>query len=90
MATRPPIYPSMSGLPVFSTRCGGVEDYVDDTMGRIVSITDYKTLAKHCNDFLNGTITFDSEKIREKAISMFGREAFVKNVSEVFDKVLER
>ncbi len=80
---------SMSGLPVFSTRCGGVEDYVDDTMGRIVSITDYKTLAKHCNDFLNGTITFDSEKIREKAISYFGRKAFVKNVSEVFDNVLE-
>lgn len=80
---------SMSGLPVFSTRCGGVEDYVDESLGRIVSITDYKTLAKHCNDFLNGTITFDSSYIREKTISMFGRNAFIKNVSAVFDEVLK-
>lgn len=30
---------SMSGLPVISTRCGGVEDYVDDSMVRIFAIT---------------------------------------------------
>ncbi len=80
---------SMSGLPVFSTRCGGVEDYIDETMGKIVSITDYKALALACNDFLNGTTKYDSLKIREKTISFFGREAFIKNVSTVFDSVIQ-
>ncbi len=81
---------SMSGLPVFSTRCGGVEDYIDDSMGKIVSITDYKSLALACNNFLNGTKKYDGNKIREKAISLFGREAFIKNVSTVFDEVMNK
>ena len=56
---------SMSGLPVFSTRCGGVEDYIDDSLGKIVSITDYKGLAQACNDFLNGITKYN---LRQSAI----------------------
>lgn len=79
---------SMSGLPIFSTRCGGVEDYIDDDMGRIVSIYDYETLAKHCNDFLNGKITFDAVKIREKCISLFGKKSFTSRMSKEFNRVI--
>ena len=80
---------SVSGLPVISTRCGGVEDYVDDSMGRIVSITDYKGIAKAYNQFLNGEIKFDNKAIREKAISLFGKEAFVERISNFFFDVIE-
>ena len=69
---------SMSGLPVFATRCGGVEDYIDDSMGKIVSITDYKGLAFACYDFLNGNLKYEGNKIREKTIALFGRDAFIK------------
>lgn len=80
---------SMSGLPIISTRCGGVEDYVDDSMGRIFSITDYKGIAKACNQFLNGEIKFDNKAIREKAISLFGKDAFVERISKVFFDVID-
>lgn len=80
---------SMSGLPVFSTRCGGVEDYVDESMGRIVQITDYKALANVCNDFLNGNITFDNEAIRNKTISLFGCYAFKERMSKEFYRVID-
>ena len=80
---------SMSGLPVISTRCGGVEDYVDDSMGRIFSITDYKGIANACNQFLNGEIKFDNKAIREKAISLFGKDAFVERISKVFFDVID-
>lgn len=80
---------SMSGLPVISTRCGGVEDYVDDSMGTIVSITDYKGIANACNQFLNGEIKFDNKTIRDKAISLFGKEAFVERISKVFFDVID-
>ena len=80
---------SMSGLPIISTRCGGVEDYVDDSMGRIFSITDYKGIAKACNQFLNGEIRFDNKAIREKAISLFGKDAFVERISKVFFDVID-
>lgn len=80
---------SMSGLPIISTRCGGVEDYVDDSMGRIFPITDYKGIAKACNQFINGEIKFDNKAIREKAISLFGKEAFVERISKVFFDVID-
>lgn len=80
---------SMSGLPVISTRCGGVEDYIDDSMGRIFAITDYKGIANACNDYLNGVITFDNIIIRERAVGLFGNEAFVNRMKNVFNKVME-
>jgi len=76
------------GLPVFSTRCGGVEDYVDEKMGRIVSILDYEALADYLNDFLNGTTTYDNEYIRSTVISKFGIEAFRNNFNRVFNRVV--
>lgn len=79
---------SMSGLPVISTRCGGVEDYVDDSMGRIFPITDYKGIAKACNQILNGEIKFNKEEIRNKTINKFGNEAFVTRISRVFFDIL--
>lgn len=79
---------SMSGLPVFSTRCGGVEDYVDDTMGRIFQLTDHKGIANACNDYLEGIICFDNEQIRKKAIELFGVESFTKRMKSVFEEVL--
>lgn len=79
---------SMSGLPVFSTRCGGVEDYVDDNMGRIFDITDYKGIANACNDYLNGKIKFDSKYIREHAVSLFGKEAFTERMKGIFEKII--
>ncbi len=81
---------SMSGLPVFSTQCGGVEDYIDNCMGRLFSITDYKGIANACNDYLNGKITFNSNFIRERAIALFGNEAFTNRMRNVFDAVMEK
>lgn len=81
---------SMSGLPVISTCCGGVEDYVDCTMGRIFSITDYKGIANACNQILNGEIKFDNNVIRDKAIKLFGNEAFLERISKVFIDVMNK
>ena len=79
---------SMSGLPVISTRCGGVEDYIDESMGRIFAITDYKGIANACNDYLNGKITFDSKYIRERAVALFGNEAFTNRMKNIFEGVI--
>ena len=78
------------GLPVFSTRCGGVEDYVTEDIGRIVDITDCEKLASYLNDFLNGIICFDSHHIRDKVVNLFGKDAFVKNVSSVFETFISK
>lgn len=81
-----PLEAACCGLPIFSTRCGGVEDYVDDSVGRIVGILDHKALAQHLNDFLNGKITFDGSHIHKVIEDRFGSKAFV----DTFDRVIGR
>lgn len=76
------------GLPIFSTRCGGVEDYVTDEIGRLTDITDSDSLSDYLKDFLEGEMIFEGEKIRQKIISLYGREAFGKNIFSEFDRLL--
>ena len=76
------------GLPIFSTRCGGVEDYVDDKMGRIYSVMDCEGMAKGLNDYLEGNIEFDSQYIRDQVVNRFGKKAFVENYMNAFNKVM--
>ena len=68
-----------SGLAIFSTRCGGVEDYVDDKIGRIFNITDFENFSLGLKAYLEGKIVFDSEYIRNTIIDRFGKNAFVNN-----------
>lgn len=64
------------GLPIFTTRCGGVEDYVTDEIGRVVNVTDSEQLSNYLYDFLEEKITFDSAVIRNTIVEKFGKEAF--------------
>lgn len=77
------------GLPIFSTRCGGVEDYVTEQIGRIYGIMDAESFAQGLCAFLEGKICFDTGNIRKSIIEKFGREAFVKNVANAFNSVIE-
>ncbi len=77
------------GLPVFATRCGGIEDYLDDSMGRLYHVLDVDGMAEGLKQFLEGESVFDPEIIRTKVIAQYGRNAFVRNFTEAFDQVLE-
>lgn len=75
------------GLPIFSTRCGGVEDYVDDTLGRIYAVTDAEGMARGLRDYLEGRIVFDSRHIRDTVVARFGLNAFRKTFVDAFTEV---
>lgn len=76
------------GLPIFSTRCGGVEDYVDGKTGCIYDVLDYEGMAQGLKDFLEGKIYFDSQYIREHVVRKFGNEAFKSNFVRAFEQVI--
>lgn len=76
------------GLPIFATRCGGIEDYVDDSIGRTVGILESDILASFLKGYLEEEITFEPEVIREKIVSKFGRQQFVNNMVAAFNSVL--
>lgn len=77
-----------SGLPIFSTMCGGVEDYVTDKIGRIYKIIDSEAFAYGLKEFLEGQIEFDSCYIREYIVKMYGKDAFVKRMKTCFEDVI--
>ena len=77
------------GLPVFSTMCGGVEDYVDHTMGRIYKIIDFESFAQGLKAFLEDEISFDNQHIRNKIVSQYGKEAFTANLGNVFHTIID-
>jgi glycosyltransferase involved in cell wall biosynthesis len=77
------------GLPIFSTRCGGVEDYVDDSMGRIHGIVDAEGFAQSLKAYLEGELVYDPAHIRQSVVSRFGRAAFTDNMSAVFNSVIQ-
>ena len=75
------------GLPIFATRCGGVEDYTDDSIGRIVDITDFEKLAEYLKAYLEGKMTFNPEHIRKSVCEKFGEKAFTRNMVDAFESV---
>lgn len=77
------------GLPIFSTMCGGVEDYVTEDIGRIYPIMDCEGFAAGLKDFLEGKIQFDNRHIRETVVGKFGKRAFVENFTRVLQDVIE-
>ena len=78
------------GLPIFTTRCGGVEDYVSEQIGRVVAITDAEKLSEYLRQFLEGEIAFDAKEIRRTVVEKFGKETFKKNMSQCFDSVINQ
>jgi glycosyltransferase involved in cell wall biosynthesis len=65
-----------------------VEDFVDDSCGRIFNIRDYKSIARELKQLIGNHISFDNKTIRKKAVSMYGTEAFLNRLTEIFNKVI--
>jgi len=78
------------GLPIYSTRCGGVEDYVDEKIGRLYNVDDYGKLAEGLKDFIEGETVYDSSKIRESIINKYGKTAFTKNFLDGINMVTKK
>lgn len=76
------------GLPIFSTVCGGIEDYVDEKMGRIYGIIDSESFANGLKDYLEGKIIFDSNYIRNYVIENYGKKAFTDRMVKLFNSVM--
>ncbi len=75
------------GLPIFSTKCGGVEDYVDEKMGRIYNIVDSEGMAHGLKDYLEGREVYNRDYIREQVVKRFGMRVFKKNFEDVMNSI---
>jgi glycosyltransferase involved in cell wall biosynthesis len=75
------------GKPVISTRCGGPEFVVTDETGVLVDVASAESLAGAMAEFLGGRVSFDAANIRRSVVERFGADAFLRNISSVYDAV---
>ena len=77
------------GVPVFSTRVGGIAEMVNDSNGRLVEKGDETAMLNILNDFLDDKITFHTEAFREKARNTFSPEAVGKDLINIYKKAVK-
>jgi glycosyltransferase involved in cell wall biosynthesis len=76
------------GVPVFATRSGGVEDFIDQDCGKLVNIKDYEGMAESIEAFFRGELVFNAKVIRQKAVSEYGVGVFIRQISQVFGEAM--
>jgi glycosyltransferase involved in cell wall biosynthesis len=76
------------GVPVIATRCGGPEDFVNDSNGILFDVDDVDGLAKAMGYMHDNVSLFNSEKIREDVQMKFSANEIAKELSEVFEKYI--
>lgn len=75
------------GKPVISTRCGGPEFVVSPGTGILVDPADSGALAHAMAGFISGNVTFDSTEIIRTVRDRFGEDAFVRNISSIYNQL---
>lgn len=75
------------GKPVISTRCGGPEFVVTEDTGTLVGVGDSTALADAMEAFVVGRTAYNARLIRQSVVDRFGEEAFVRNISAVYEQV---
>lgn len=75
------------GKPVIATRCGGPEFLVLPETGLLVDVADSNALADAMYKFINKQVKFDSCLIRRSISDRFGENAFLTNISKIYEQL---
>ena len=76
------------GLPIITTKCGGPEDFYEESLGYIVPTGDLEGLSKAMNDMTINYGSFKSEDISKYIKEKFSNKVIVKKIKEVFYEVI--
>lgn len=72
------------GLPVVATSVGGIPEYVNETNGRLVAAADEAALLNAIVYMLDHYTEFNNERIRQNAVSSFGKQAVAEKLQELY------
>ena len=72
-----------AGVPVIATRCGGPEDFVDETNGLLVPVDDVEALRSAMKKMMDISGDFDARKISECCRERFAPQTVAKEVIRV-------
>lgn len=79
-----------TGLPVIATCCGGPEDFIIPSVGKLIPKGDVEGLTQAMEQICEDTETYDREKIKDFAFSHFGPETIATSLTQVYKEILKR
>jgi len=77
-----------TGTPVFSTRCGGVEEVVNHTNGFISELKQPEALAAALAKAIRGEVSYNALQMREDVVTKYGKKAFKKTISQHYNELI--
>jgi glycosyltransferase involved in cell wall biosynthesis len=77
-----------SGVPVLVTRCGGPEEFVEESCGMVVPPGDATALAEGLMGMLDRLKSYDRKEIARTARERFGYEAVATVLDEVYTQMI--
>jgi glycosyltransferase involved in cell wall biosynthesis len=78
------------GKPVISTKCGGPEEYIDESNGILIDVGDTKALVSAIEYMLDNHDKYDAKLIRKEAKNKFSSEVVGERIFEVYKEILEK
>ncbi len=77
-----------SGLPVVATRCGGPDELLDDSIGRLVPTEDPEAMAAALSEVLTAAGQFDPLRLRARVLPRYGLAATTDRLARLYHAVL--
>lgn len=77
------------GLPVISSICGGIRECIFDFNGLLFSVDDVDALAEAIKYMFENYQSYDRAKIAEDCKNRFSPEVIARQLTDVFEKVVE-
>jgi glycosyltransferase involved in cell wall biosynthesis len=78
------------GLPVISSRVGGIDELINETNGYLVDSNNIPDLAKAILSFLDKPQYFNKTEISTKAKEQFSYEVVGKEIMNIYDEILNK
>lgn len=73
-----------AGLPVIATKCGGPEEFIDDTNGVLVPLNDSWQLSKALIEMKDGYMRYNCEYISNLAINKFSSYSIANKITNIY------
>ena len=79
-----------SGLPVVATRCGGPEELLDDSAGRLIPVEDPEAMSAALGEVLRSAELFDPLKLRALVVPRYGFAATTGRLLRLYQSALTK
>ncbi len=76
------------GVPVISTRVGGIHEHMNDNLGKLVEMKNERQFLKALENFLEDPGLYRSDKIRKYAVDHFSNEVIGHSIYRVYSDVV--